>query len=207
MDHELPDHLAMRSRSRCHRPAGAALKFPMAPDRSDAELLAGTTDDFETLYLRTVGLVEHYVARRVQRPDLTYDIVSKTYARALRSRHRYRPEHGPAIAWLLTLAANIMRDAARRGRVADVTRRRLGMQRLDLDDAALRAIEHRTDRPLTEALERLPAEQCEAVRRRIVDDEPYPAIAASVGCSEQAIRQRVHRGLRALRRTTEEPNS
>jgi DNA-directed RNA polymerase specialized sigma24 family protein len=45
----------------------------------------------------------------------------------------------------------------------------------------------------------LPPEQREAVQARVVEERPYSEIAAAMSCSELVVRQRVSRGLRALR--------
>lgn len=50
------------------------------------------------------------VARRVRRPDLTFDVVAETFGRALKHRARYDPRRGPAIAWLLQIARNLVID-------------------------------------------------------------------------------------------------
>jgi RNA polymerase sigma-70 factor (ECF subfamily) len=180
----------------------------MAQERTDAELL-GTHDpaDFEAFYLRHVDLVTRYVTRRAPRPDLTFDIVAETFARALEHRGSYVADRAPAAAWLLGIARNLLIDAGRRGRVADNARRALQMQPLELNDADLTAIQQRGSGSILDALARLPTDQAEAVRRRVLDDAPYGTIAAEAGCSEQVARQRVHRGLRALRSRTEEQNA
>jgi RNA polymerase sigma-70 factor (ECF subfamily) len=46
----------------------------------------------------------------------------------------------------------------------------------------------------------LPADQREAVRRRVLDEADYPTIASELECSEAVVRQRVSRGLAALRK-------
>lgn len=55
------------------------------------------------------------------------------------------------------------------------------------------------DDELWEAVRRLPDGQRVAVALRFVDDLPYREIAAAIGCSEGAARQRVHDGITALR--------
>ena len=69
------------------------------------------------------------------------------------------------------------------------------------DDAAAEAMERHMRLDLEEALAALPAEQREAVIRRVLAEEPYAVIAARVGCSEQVIRKRVSRGLASLRQS------
>lgn len=171
---------------------------------SDRELLRSPDPEaFGRFYERHLGAVTAYVARRVLRPDLTFDVVAETFARALRHRRRYDEGRGPAIAWLFQIARNLVIDAARRHRVADDARVRLGMTPVALDDEALEQVEERGRLDLAAALGALPLEQREAVLLRVVADRPYPEIADQVGCSPQVVRQRVSRGLAALRRYSE----
>lgn len=177
----------------------------MGREPDDAQLLtAEHPAAFGRFYERHVGAVTAYVARRVARPDLTFDVVAETFARALERRAQYDPARGPAVAWLLGIARNLIADAARRRRVDAAARRRLGMAPVGLDDAQLAAIEARGSVDLRTALAALPGDQREAVLRRVLADEAYPAIAADVGCSEQVVRQRVARGLARLRRDLKE---
>jgi len=172
---------------------------------TDAELLRSPDPEaFGRFYARHLDAVTAYVARRVRRPDLTFDLVAESFARALQHRARFDARRGPAIAWLLQIARNLVIDAVRRHRVADTARVRLGMAPVALDDEALLRVEERGRLDLAAALAALPADQREAVLLRVVADRPYPDIAVRVGCSPQVVRQRVARGLSALRRYSEE---
>jgi RNA polymerase sigma-70 factor (ECF subfamily) len=53
-------------------------------------------------------------------------------------------------------------------------------------------------------LARLPDAQAEAIRARVLDEQPYGRIAETVRCSENVIRQRVSRGLATLRAIVDE---
>jgi RNA polymerase sigma-70 factor (ECF subfamily) len=160
-------------------------------------------EDFGAFYEAHVGAVTAYVARRVSRPEVVFDLVAETFARALEHRAKYDPRRGPAVAWLFGIARHLMIDAARRGRVDSAARARLGMEPIALDDDALARIDERGSVKLRDALAALPESQREAVLRRVLAEQPYPEIAAHVGCSEQVVRQRVSRGLAALRRGLE----
>jgi RNA polymerase sigma factor (sigma-70 family) len=173
--------------------------------RTDADLLAsGAAEDFGVFYERHVAALTAYVGRRVVRPDVTFDLVAETFARALEHRGRFDDSRAPAVAWLIGIARNLLIDAARRGRVADDARARLGLGRIELDDEQLLRIEERSRLDLRAALRGLTPDQREAVILRVLAEEPYPAIAERVGCSEQVVRQRVSRGLSALRRGLQE---
>jgi RNA polymerase sigma factor (sigma-70 family) len=178
----------------------------MSIEPSDEELLAGgRTEDFGALYERTYPLIRAYLRRRVgARPDLVLDLVAETFARALERREQFDPQRGPAVVWLLGIANHLFLDAMRRGRAADQSRRRLGMEPIHVEDDQLELIEHESASELLRALDRLPGEQREAIERRVLHEHPYAAIAEQVGCSEQVVRKRVSRGLSALRRTSEE---
>jgi RNA polymerase sigma factor (sigma-70 family) len=169
---------------------------------TDGELLAGDSD-FAVFYARHVQAVTSFVAVRVARPDLVFDLVSETFARALEHRAKYDSQRGPGIAWLVGIARHLIADAARRGRVDADARRRLGMPRVALDDEQLALIERRGSIDFRAALSALQPDQQEAVMRYVLADEPYRLIAERVGCSEQVVRKRVSRGLALMRRSLE----
>lgn len=180
----------------------------MVNTTTDADLLASRVpDDFGRFYRRHVDAVTSYVGRRAERPDVAFDLVAETFARALAQRGTYDAARGPAIAWLLTIARNLMIDAARRGRVADQTRRRLQQEPMALDDEDLAAIDRRRNIDLGGALRALPEDQRQLVLRRVLDEETYPVLADSIGCSEQVVRKRVSRALSSLRHFVKEQQS
>jgi RNA polymerase sigma-70 factor (ECF subfamily) len=178
----------------------------MPNESSDEELLVdGGAAGFGLLYERRHALIRGYLRRRVgPRPDLVLDLVAETFARALERREQFDPQRGSAVVWLLGIAHHLLLDAVRRGRVADQSRRRLGTQRVLVEDEQLELIERDSESDLQRSLSRLPVEQREAVERRVLEEEPYAAMAEHVGCSEQVVRKRVSRGLAALRRDIKE---
>ena len=174
-------------------------------ERSDRELLASAAaGDFSLFYRRHLQPVTSFVSRRVGGPDLVFDVVAETFARALEHRAQYDGDRGPAVAWLIGIARHLITDAGRRGRVDAASRRRLGMARIALDDEQLALVEERGRVDLAAALGALRPEERDAVLRRVVADEPYPLIAQQIGCSEQVVRERVSRGLANLRRRLDE---
>lgn len=167
---------------------------------SDHELLER---DFGAFYDRHLVAVAAFVGGRVRAPDVAFDLVAETFARALEKRAQYDPTRAPAVAWLLGIARNLIVDGARRGQVESTSRTRLGMAPVELDDEQLRVIEEAGRVDLRQALSAIPADQREAVLRRVVLEMPYSTIATELRCSEQVVRQRVSRGLSALRSNLE----
>lgn len=174
----------------------------------DDDLLLSTRDRpeaFAVFYRRHERMVLGFFMRRTGTPELAADLAAETFATALMRVRRFDPARGPALAWVFGIAHNKLRRAQERGRVEDRARRRLGMPVLALDDDALARIESMAGDDRVEALlARLPSAQAEAVRARIIDDQPYRLIAAGVSCSESVVRQRVSRGLRSLRERLEQ---
>lgn len=167
--------------------------------------MGGTAQGFALVYERRHPLVRGYLRRRVgPHPDLVLDLVAETFARALAHREQFDPQRGTAVGWLLGIARHLLLEAVRQGRVADASRRRLRMERVVVDDDELELIERDSGSDIQRSLLQLPAEQREAIERRVLEEEPYAAIAARIGCSEQVVRKRVSRGLAALRRRMKE---
>lgn len=80
-----------------------------------------------------------------------------------------------------------------------MSRVRLGMAAVELEDEQLARIAEDRGGDLQAALGSIPADQRQAILHRVVLDESYPVIAAQLGCSEQVVRKRVSRGLASLR--------
>jgi RNA polymerase sigma factor (sigma-70 family) len=175
-------------------------------EREDEQLLArhaaGDPDAFVQYYRRNLPRVLSFFLRRTRDPELTADLTAEVFAAALIAAPRFQLGETPASAWLYGIAAHKLSDSRRRGQVEDHARRRLSMEPLAIDDLELERVEEiarRSPSELDAAIAELPDEQRTAVLARVVDERPYPEIAAEMNCSEMLVRQRVSRGLRQLR--------
>jgi RNA polymerase sigma-70 factor, ECF subfamily len=169
-------------------------------DPTDDELLAGRdAASFEALYLRYAETLLAYFVRRTRDPELAADLTAETWAAALAGRRRFDPRRGAAAGWLFGIAAKKLADAQRRGFADRAARRRLGMERLALDDADILRIEALGEAAAGALVELLPSDQRRAVRAHVVDELPYGALAAELDTSEAVVRKRVSRGLAAVR--------
>jgi RNA polymerase sigma-70 factor (ECF subfamily) len=83
--------------------------------------------------------------------------------------------------------------------VLDETRVRLALEPLAIDDDSLERLSELADDIAMEALRALPGEQRQAVEARVLEDRDYGELAVTLDCSESVVRQRVSRGLRAIR--------
>ncbi len=168
---------------------------------TDEALLAGRDPAaFELFYRRHVETLLGFFARRTRDPELAADLTAETFAAALAGRRRYRPEAGAASAWLFGIAMHKLADAQRRGYAERRARRRLGMERLELDDEDLARIESLAEASGASALlDVLAPEQRDAVRAHVLEGRGYREIAEAEHTSETVVRKRVSRGLAAVR--------
>jgi RNA polymerase sigma factor (sigma-70 family) len=158
---------------------------------------------FAVFYRRHVEAVLRFCARRGLAASEAADVTAETFATALRSRDAYRPELGTGRAWLLGIAAHRLADGARRSAREQRTQRRLALEPIALterdlaDYAALQG-------EAGAALAALPEPQRSAVQARVIEEQDYTTIGQRLDVSEAAARQRVSRGLAALRTHLEE---
>lgn len=159
---------------------------------------------FAAFYRRHSAPLTAYFLRRTGNAEVAADLCAETFAAALEGSGKFDPSRGPAVGWLYGIARRQLVYAARKGRVEDRARRRLGMERLVLSDEAIERIEtlaesDSTARALEDLLADLPVDQRDAVEARVVHERDYDEIAAATGTSEPVVRKRVSRALSRLR--------
>ena len=124
-------------------------------------------------------------------PDDAEDVFQETFISALRAYPRLRPDSNLR-AWALTIANRKAIDAIR-------ARKRRALPVADLPELAVRD-GRPDDHDVWAAARDLPASQREALLYRFAADLPYSDVAAALGTSEEAARQRVSEGIRRLRK-------
>jgi RNA polymerase sigma factor (sigma-70 family) len=163
------------------------------------------SDDISALYELHARELLAFFARRTYEPEATVDLLAQTFAAAFEDRLQFRGKGGKAArAWLYGIARHELIDYRRRGMVERGALNRLGVERRALTDAEYDHIECLAEGPelrahLEEELGALPHDQREALRLRVIEEQPYNAVARSLGISEQTARARVSRALRTLR--------
>jgi RNA polymerase sigma factor (sigma-70 family) len=159
------------------------------------------SDSLERLYDEHAEALLAYLLRRTGSAEEAAELLAEVFASALASRLRARVNSSPR-AWLFGIANHKVADFFRRGYVEDRARRRIGMAAVAFTDEELERAEQLIDLArgptLLGLVGDLPEDQRDAVLARVVEERSYAAIAAAQGCSEQAARQRVSRGLSRL---------
>jgi len=146
-----------------------------------------TIPPFERFYETHNGEVLAFLRRRAGR-DRADDLFQETFLRALWAYGRL--EHGEQLrAWVMTIAANTLVDAARRERPAAELAVEPGGEdvRPAFEELA----------PLTDGL---PPKERAAVVLRYGYSLDYDEIGAALGSSEDAARQAASAGVRRLRK-------
>jgi RNA polymerase sigma factor (sigma-70 family) len=129
--------------------------------------------------------------------------MAETFAAAFAARARYRPGPVPARGWLFGIANHKVADARRRRSRERRALRRLGLERLVVDDEQLERVEELVDAQragprLSLYVDGLPERQREAVVSRVVEERDYEAVAVAAGTSALGARKLVSRGLARL---------
>lgn len=179
----------------------------MSRSTTDAELLASRDPEaFGQFYRQHLPEVLAWLRGHTRDRELTADLAGEVFARALAARASYDPERGPAAAWLQAMTRNLLVDSIRKGSVADEARRAAGIRELTITDDDLERVDELADQacgrtPGLTALEDLGPLERAAIRARVLDEEPYAAIAERLRCSPLVVRKRVSRGLGSMRST------
>jgi RNA polymerase sigma-70 factor (ECF subfamily) len=140
---------------------------------SDEELLVASVADeeaFAAFYRRHARPLAGFFMRRSGDAELAADLTAETFAAALASRRRFDPAKGPATGWLYGIARHKLARTLEHGRVEDRARRALGMAPRALDDDAIELV-MTTDGDVVQLLQRLPADQRDAIEARVLDEQ------------------------------------
>jgi len=157
---------------------------------------AGDVDAFESLFRQYQGEVYRWIMRIVRNTALAEDLTVETFWRMHRAHARFDPAKGNCGAWLRRIATNAAIDHLRHARrevplpeeLPSIAQPPPGEQ-LELRRAIICAMDKLSPRLRT------------VVLLALVEEEPYECIAQALGISESAVKLRVFRGVRILRKT------
>jgi RNA polymerase sigma-70 factor (ECF subfamily) len=150
-----------------------------------------------------------FFVRRTLDPEVAVDLVADTFVGAIAARRSFHAEtDDEAAAWLYGIAHHRLADYWRRARVRRRALERVGFERRELSDPEYERIEQLAGLgelrdQVAAGLNGLSEDQRRAVTLRIVEERPYPEVAAVLGVSEQTARARVSRAVGALRASLE----
>jgi len=149
---------------------------------------------FETLFRQFQGEVYRWIVRLVRDPGVAEDLTIETFWRIYRAHARFDPKRSFA-AWARRIATNAALDHLKSAHPQEslpddlpaATSPNPGIQR---------DIRERTAR----AFRQLPAKLQVTATLALIEEEPYQDIAEALGISVGAVKLRVFRALRILRK-------
>ena len=154
----------------------------------------GEIDAFETLARQFQGDIYTWTVRIVRDPGIAEDLTVETLWRIYRARRQFRPD-GNFGAWARRIATNLAIDHLRRGRPE---------QSLLTEPAEApppdQVVQRETRETIQQAFRRLPAKLQVAATLALVEERPYDEIADALGTSVGAVKVRVFRAVRMLRK-------
>lgn len=158
----------------------------------------GDVEAFESLFRQYQGVVFVWILRIVRNRATAEELTLEAFWRMYRARARFDVTRGSCTGWLRRIATNVALDHLRSAKVEvelagdwpdgakpDV------VQQSELHGAILRA------------MNRLSPRVRAAVLLALVEEEPYEEIGRALGISVNAVKVRVFRGVRILRKELE----
>ena len=166
------------------------------------QFLQGDADAFEAVFRQHQRSVYGWILRIVRNPATVEELTVETFWRIHRARARFDPAKGFE-GWARRIATRVALDWLRTKR----TERELSIEDCgevaapaEVDLAVTAEIRART----ALAFGRLPPKLRIAVTLAVIEEQPQKDVAAALGISVAAVKVRVFRALRLLRKDLEE---
>jgi len=166
---------------------------------------SGNLEAFEEIYRACQAGIYTFILSQVREPELAADLTQQTFVRAWESFARLR-QAGAFRGWLHRIAANLVRDEVKSGRV------RLEVRQSQLADGELpepaaarsdgpehAALQSELRRHVWRALDSLPADQRAVVVMHHLEGMPVTEIAAAMRVKPGTVMSRLSRAREALR--------
>ena len=145
---------------------------------------------FAELYEQNFERVYAFVVRRVRDRAEAEDVVSEVFYKALKGIDGYEERGVPFVAWLYTIARNVVCDRARQaGREEPLDDRDEPSSSHDVERRAL----------LFRLVDTLPTAQRDVLVARFAEQRSIADVARQLGRSEGAVKQLQLRAIEALR--------
>jgi RNA polymerase sigma-70 factor (ECF subfamily) len=171
--------------------------------RQEARLIQRAKDGdpaaFAEIYEQHQPAIYRYICYRVGADATAEDLCSEVFARMVEHIDGFEYQGRPLVAWLYTIARNLISDHhRRRGRAATVSLdETLEGDAPDPEGAASLAL---SQERLAGALERLTEDQRQVIVLRFLEGLDNVTVAQIMGKSYGAVKALQHRGLASLRR-------
>jgi RNA polymerase sigma-70 factor (ECF subfamily) len=159
----------------------------------------GDPGAFAELYDCHQPAIFRYITYRVGSEATAEDLTSEVFVRLVENIDGFTYRGRPLLAWLYTIARNVVNDHHRRAGRAQLVDLDEGIEAEveNPEQAATRALDRRR---LADALCELTEDQCQVIILRFLDGLDNQTVAQITNKSYGAVKALQHRGLAALRR-------
>lgn len=162
----------------------------------------GDINAFEALYERHYTAVYKYIYYRVGQQALAEDLTSDVFERMVSKLDSYTVGERPFIAWLYTIAGNLIKNHIKRQ--SKFTWLPINEQDVKEEDGLITRIAKKLSiEQLSKALNELTEDQKQVITLRFLQDEPIASVAQTLGKTETGIKALQRRAINALRREFE----
>jgi RNA polymerase sigma-70 factor (ECF subfamily) len=158
---------------------------------------AGDLDAFESLFRQYQGVVFSWIMRIVRNAATAEELTVEAFWRMYRARAQFDVAKGNCGGWLRRIATNVALDHLRHARSEVPLEDDLPCTSTSGDAPGERA---ELQRQILGAINDLSPRVRAAVLLALVEEEPYEDIAQALGISVGAVKVRVFRGVRILRK-------
>ena len=157
----------------------------------------GDLDAFETVFRQSHREVYGWIVRIVRDPSVAEDLTMETFDRIYRARVRFDPTRSFG-AWARRIATHVAIDHLK------ALRREVALP-LPVSTPARKdpAWEREVRDAVAGAFRSLPATLQAAATLALIEERPYEEIAEALGTSTSAVKSRIFRAVRILRRKLE----
>jgi RNA polymerase sigma-70 factor (ECF subfamily) len=161
---------------------------------------AGELEAFEALFRKFQGEVYGWIVRVVRDPGAAEDLTIETFWRIYRAHARFDPSRSFG-AWARRIATNVALDYlkgadVRQGQLGESLRVQFMPDRREANPAIQQELRERT----RQAFQQLPAKLRVVAILALIEEQPHSEIAEALGVSTAAVKSRLFRAVRLLRR-------
>lgn len=159
-----------------------------------AQFVRGDLEAFEALFRQFQRMVYGWIIRIVRDRWVAEDLTVETFWRIYKAHARFEPSRS-FCPWARQIATNVALDYLKRARPAVEL-----LESISSEEPPDPALRRDTQERIARAFSRLPARLRVAATLALIEEKPYEEIAEALGISVGAVKSRIFRAVRRLRK-------
>lgn len=156
-----------------------------------AQIIAGDTDQFGLLYDAYADRIYRYLFYRTHNREITEDLMSATFFKAIRSIRKFDIKKGNFSSWLYRIARNTLFDHYRSKKITEPIESAEHIA--DSENVEENTIDRELLRNVKESFAKLSEKQQEIITLRVWDELSYAEIGKMLGKSESSCKVAFYR--------------